>query len=393
MTIDEGLYAGREPAFVKHTFLQEYLPALFQKVAFRYDQLVYIDGFSGPWKSRDEKAFKDTSFGIALDALRATVSFQKSKGRKVSAKAILVEKSQEAFADLQTLVAKFPDINIVPINGEFEANLERIVELLPDDAFQFLLIDPKGMKLDLRKVGCLLGRPNSEVLINFMYDFISRFVDHPDEQITANHRRLLPHVDWELLSAQLANCTMSTERESLIVGAFQDSVRREGAYTFVPSLTVQKAHADRTLYHLVFGTRKSSGLKVFRDSQTKALNAQAKVRTQAKEARRVEKTGQPGLFSGDAWVGSDFSIKQIEQGNANAATILINKLPNGPEFVLWKDLWPEILGSCLVSYSSLGRIVNDLRKSGVIGAPDWPSPKKIIPDDDQKLCLGAGQLL
>lgn len=63
-------YAGREQAYVKHTFLERYLEALAHKTASHYDHIVYVDGFAGPWQSGNHN-FQDTSFGIALNALRS----------------------------------------------------------------------------------------------------------------------------------------------------------------------------------------------------------------------------------------------------------------------------------------------------------------------------------
>ena len=62
-------YAGREQAYVKHAFLERYLEALIFKTASTYNHIVYVDGFAGPWQSANEQ-FEDTSFGIALNALR-----------------------------------------------------------------------------------------------------------------------------------------------------------------------------------------------------------------------------------------------------------------------------------------------------------------------------------
>ena len=70
-------YAGREQAYVKHIFLERYLEALIFKTASTYTHIVYVDGFAGPWQSANER-FDDTSFGIALNALRSA----KESGRK-----------------------------------------------------------------------------------------------------------------------------------------------------------------------------------------------------------------------------------------------------------------------------------------------------------------------
>src|SRR3954469_17979299 len=68
MLLSAEHYAGREQTLVKHHFLKHYLERLIHKIASAYDEVVYVDGFSGPWQHRGE-AFEDTSFGIALRAL------------------------------------------------------------------------------------------------------------------------------------------------------------------------------------------------------------------------------------------------------------------------------------------------------------------------------------
>jgi hypothetical protein len=71
-------YVGREQAYVKHVFLKRYLEALIFKTASTYNHIVYVDGFAGPWQSANEE-FADTSFGIALNALRrAKETWQKA---------------------------------------------------------------------------------------------------------------------------------------------------------------------------------------------------------------------------------------------------------------------------------------------------------------------------
>ena len=63
--LDPRWYEGREPALVKHTFLDTYMPAQIPKVVKWADTFVYIDLFAGPWQSKSGDC-SDTSFGIAL---------------------------------------------------------------------------------------------------------------------------------------------------------------------------------------------------------------------------------------------------------------------------------------------------------------------------------------
>ena len=118
MRPDLANYVGREQAYVKHHFLAEYVEQLVFKVASRRD-VVYVDGFWGPWKDQGEK-FEDTSFGIALEALRAAKQAWARLGRgDRTMTALLVEKDAGAYARLQEIIPRYPDITIRTFNDDF----------------------------------------------------------------------------------------------------------------------------------------------------------------------------------------------------------------------------------------------------------------------------------
>ena len=116
-------YAGREQSYVKHVFLENYLEALAHKTASTYPHIVYVDGFAGPWQSANER-FEDTSFGIALSALRQAKESWKQMGRNVRMSAHLVERDATAYAKLEEVPKRFPDVSVSTYSGDF-------VELIP----------------------------------------------------------------------------------------------------------------------------------------------------------------------------------------------------------------------------------------------------------------------
>ena len=173
MALDLAHYDGREQAFVKHTFLDKYLPALIGKVCSpqaQYNEFVYVDGFAGPWKSVAGEKFEDTSFGIALNHMTAQRLLYLSKGRDIKMRAFLVEENADVFAQLTQAIGQFPEIEVVPIFGKMEKNAARITSAIPSSAFSFTLIDPKGFP-EISAMMPLLKRQNSEALVNFMFDF------------------------------------------------------------------------------------------------------------------------------------------------------------------------------------------------------------------------------
>lgn len=281
MSVDRGWYEGREQAYVKHSFLDRYLGRLFNKVASSRDAVVYIDGFAGPWKSASER-FDDTSFGIALNQLRGA----KAQARHpVRAIAHLVEKEPGAFAELQKVVQRFPEVEVVPHPGDFHDAMPKILDALPSDAFTFSLLDPKGWQIDLQSLAPLLARPNSEVVINLMYDFINSFIEHPNEKITESLNRTLPGPDWRE-AIRNAPTDVPAAREAIVIGTFSDSLKAIGGYRYTPTLRVRRPGHERTLYHLVYGTRSPVGLAVFRESQIKALEDEARVQSGIRRDKR-----------------------------------------------------------------------------------------------------------
>src|SRR6266850_3714951 len=98
--IDLSNYKDREQAFVKHCLLQNYLPQLAYKISTTWDALVFVDGFAGPWQTRDPQ-YSDSSFGVALETLRKCQEGLKAKGRDFKVRLILVEEEKDSFLRLK----------------------------------------------------------------------------------------------------------------------------------------------------------------------------------------------------------------------------------------------------------------------------------------------------
>ncbi len=382
MAIEFEHYGGREQAFVKHTFLDKYLPALIGKVCSRYDEFVYVDGFAGPWKSAAGESFDDTSFGIALNHMTAQRLLYLSKGRDVKMRAFLVEKDQRAFAQLQQATTRFSKIEITPLNGMIENHAAEIASSIPTQAFSFTLIDPKGFP-EIGAIMPLLKRQNAEALVNFMFDFANRFAETELIPKLEAWLSALGSADWRDQVKSLSPAERERKLERLAAEALQVT----GTYKYAPVISVDKVHQDRTLYKLIFLSRHPKGLEVFRDSEAKALGAQAAARSAAKAKKKADSSAIGDLFSdGSDAVPNDRSSNAIKRDRDLAVNRMVVSLrAAGAKGRTWGQLWPSMLEDFSITRSSLGREVNALRKSGQIAAPEWPSERKQIPDDMQLL--------
>jgi three-Cys-motif partner protein len=383
MAIDAAHYEGREPAFVKHTFLDKYLPALIGKVCSRrYNEFVYVDGFAGPWKSVAGENFEDTSFGIALNHMTSQRLLYLSRGRDVRMRAFLVEKDPASYAQLRQAAARYSNIEVTSLNGKMEDHAAAISASIPQQSFSFTLIDPKGFPA-INSMMPLLQRPNAEALVNFMFDFANRF----------GGTDLIPTLEaWLSMSApddwrERIRAVSGEQREQLYEELAVEALRRTSGYVYAPVITVDKVLHNRPLYKLIFLTRHSEGLKVYRDSERSALYAQAATRSASKAKKRETGTRMGDLFAdGSDAVPNDRSTQIIRRSEEEASRGLQAMLANANSgFLTWKDCWPQILEEFSVTHSWLGKQINDWRKAGQISAPGWPSERTRIPRDEQKL--------
>lgn len=373
-------YAGREQSYVKHVFLEHYLEALVHKTASRYPHIVYVDGFAGPWQSANER-FEDTSFGIALNALRQAKESWKQMGRDVRMSAHLVERDATAYAKLVEVPKRYPDVTVSTYSGDFVGLIPNILTAIPSDAFVFFFIDPKGWRIPLQQLGPLLSRPNSEVIFNFMFDFINRAVNIGDVNIVTGLNELIPHGDWrnKITEAEkTGKGNLAPEaRKAVLVGAFTESLRKVGNYRFVAETTILRPLKDRPLYCLCYATRHPSGIEVFRDCQIRALQEQSVTRASVKLRNAAKTSGQAEMFESLHDMGPDELNAFLGGERLLAQRSLLELTPQKPTAIRYEALWPEVLARHVVRLPEVNKLAANLRKAQSLEFPDWEKGKRV----------------
>ncbi len=373
-------YAGREQSYVKHVFLENYLESLVHKTASTYPHIVYVDGFAGPWQSANER-FEDTSFGIALDALDKAKESWRQMGRNVRMSAHLVERDATAYVRLMEVPKHFPDILVSTYSGDFVRLIPTILKAIPSDAFAFFFIDPKGWRIALQKLAPLLSRANSEVIFNFMFDFINRAVNISDPNIVTGLNELIPHGDWrsKITAAETQGGDNLTPeaRKMVLVDAFTESLAKLGNYRFVAETTILRPLKDRPLYCLCYATRHPSGIEVFRDCQIKALQEQSMTRAAVKLQHTAKTSGQAEMFVSLHDMGPDevnaFLVRECQLAERS----LLDLTPRKPAAIRYEMLWPEILARHVIRRPQVNELAVKLRKAHALEFPDWEKGKRV----------------
>ncbi len=97
--------------------------------------------------------------------------------------ALLVERDPAAYKKLAQIPPRFPDVSIHVYPADFLTVLPTILKDIPANAFAFFLVDPRGWRIRLRALNEMLARPSSEIVFNFMFDFINRAAGITDPAI------------------------------------------------------------------------------------------------------------------------------------------------------------------------------------------------------------------
>jgi three-Cys-motif partner protein len=373
-------YTGREQSYVKHVFLENYLEALVHKTASTYPHIIYVDGFAGPWQSANER-FEDTSFGIALTALRQAKESWKQIGRNVLMSAHLAERDAVAYARLAEVPKRFPDVSVSTYCGDFAGLIPSILKAIPSDAFAFFFIDPKGWRIPLQRLAPLLSRANSEVIFNFMFDFINRAVNIGDANIVAGLNELIPHGDWrsKITEAETqgeGNLTPEA-RKTVLVSGFTESLAKLGNYRFVAETTILRPLRDRPLYCLCYATRHPSGIEVFRDCQIKALQEQSATRAAVKLQHAAKISGQAEMFESLHDMGPDELNAFLAKERQQAEKSLLELTPQKPAAIRYETLWPEVLARHVIRRPQVNELAVKLRKAQALEFPDWEKGKRV----------------
>jgi three-Cys-motif partner protein len=294
-------YAGREQALIKHELLEGYLEKLVMIIgAGRRSQgpveICFVDGFAGPWGVESE-SLDGTSISISLRVLAKCRNALIGMCPQLTMRALYIEKDPSAFQRLKAYLEadKTSLIGTHCINGDFADVGIEILNWCGRDAFTFFFIDPKGytdITLDVLKP--LLQRPHSEFLINFMYEFVNRFVTQGEQQ--ENMKALLGS-DFVLKSGLVPKA-----REQLLFSTYQRKLKLLlGSSPRAPArsraVRILDPNKNKVKYFLIYLTKHPKGIVEFLKHSEKMELVQKNVRAQLKNVKREASSGIVDLFA------------------------------------------------------------------------------------------------
>jgi three-Cys-motif partner protein len=354
---DVTYYRGREQTYLKHFFLEKYLERVAYVIGYSHPGFVYVDGFSGPWKSTNER-FEDTSFVIAIQQLRKVRDGLAAAGKTPRIRCLFVEKDPISFASLKEATASVTDLEIHVLNGDFEETIGDVLRFVGNE-FSLVFIDPTGWTgFALNKIAPILKHTPGEVLINFMFDYVNRFLDA--NVAPTSFDELMGGPGWaEAIKAD-------PRREDTIVAFYETRLLAAGSFKHVTHTRILKPISDRAYFYLIYGTGHVKGLREFRGVEERCVEEQEKVRRSAKQQYRIKRTGQGELWSAEALPSKSGSLEEEQRAQLDRATVIIRDELRDRKSFRFGDILGRVLELPLVWEGELQSILDQMRDNGEI---------------------------
>lgn len=361
----QELYKGREQTLVKHFILEKYLERFAHIIGFGWDTITYVDGFSGPWNTQSDE-LKDSSFCLALNQLRRAQQTHAKKGKPISIRCMFLERDPDAYGKLKAFADKVHDAAVVTLNSAFEDSIDQIIKFIAaggPKSFPFVFIDPTGWTgFAMDQIARLLRQNRGEVLINFMTSHIRRFIESPQEETQASFERLFGSADYrdKVIGLNQQN------REDALVRAYIESVIRVGQYKYVCPAIVLHPEIDRTHFHLIYATRNTKGVEVFKQAEKQAMEMMEEARADAQQRKRLQKTGQSELpFAVEAYHDPGH-YESLRNRYLRRAQQRVREFVETQHRVLFDTLWINAMSFPLVWESDLKDWIRDWRNAGIV---------------------------
>ncbi len=383
---DLAAYTGREQAYIKHYLLEKYLAPLVYKVGSKWDSIVYIDAFSGPWQTT-RKDYADSSFAIAIETLREARAGLMERGRKLRIESILVEEDKGAFAALESFAATqtTEGFGVRALCGDFVEQIPAINRIIREKApnpFKFVFLDPKGWTdIPMRNMQDFLKGRSGEVLINLMTRHIIRFLEEEDR--AESYNKLFGRN--EVLDSLKTIPRENNERAEQAVREYCRSLKQLCAFKYVSSAVILEPDQESVKYYLVYATNDFHGIDVFKAAERAAAQIQDEIRY---SGRRSE-IQQTEMFLAGGSQQSRLASQLYSRYRSKALTKVLEMLceSRASRGVEYTELYCEAMAFPLVGPDDLVKWLRDLEPYIQLALKGTSKRKKPSPGEDDRIVI------
>lgn len=255
---------------VKHEILHRYLQA-WMPILSTHGRIVYIDGFAGPgeYLTKEGKLVE----GSPIIAIKSFLE-HKLKDRIKEVVFIFIEKDIKIHDYLNTKLEPYrkQGLKIILKHAQFEDIANELLSEIEKEggrlAPTFCFIDPFGIKgLPLHTIKRFMCQKSCEVLINFMYEDLSRFISLKENESNVNSL-FGEEVEWR----KIMNIKDPREKYLFLTGLYHKQLTSACNISYIRTFDMINQFNKKD-YVLFFGTNHILGLQKMKESMWKVDEA------------------------------------------------------------------------------------------------------------------------
>ena len=217
-----------------------------------------------------------------------------------------------------------------------------------------------------------------EVIVNFMYDFISRHIENPQPQVISSFDPLFGGPGWDVEVTNLVE--EGQPREAAIIKVYLERMRFAGNFRHVTSTRILKPLADRAYFHLVYGTNHWRGLDEFRAVEKAAVREQNRVRDIAQFHYDFDRTQQSGLFGPGELPRPSYTFESLRETACRRAVERLSALLREKKDIKYEEILSDLLEIPLVWRVDVNGWLREMRTTGAIQIVGM-SPRERVPKE------------
>ena len=229
----------------KHNIFENYLEPWARIISNQrwVTDAYYVDAFAGTGKYT-----KTGEVGSPVIACNILLKYQKSTFKF---HCFCVEKDLKHYGMLEHVLKQFEGkLDIEKYNGEFLDYLDEILNKIGKSP-AFFFIDPEGFSgMDFDKIEAILSLPYKEILINFQYNAVQRWLKAPRVENTIS--KLFGTSEYKKAKSEID-----------LIELYKRQIKRRNRFVWYFRNKFPKK--NRTFYYLVYATKNLTGFKIMKD--------------------------------------------------------------------------------------------------------------------------------
>ena len=256
--IDGKDYFGwyyEEQTKIKHRVLSAYAKIWISKLG-KYNETMFFDCHAGCGVYIDQET-NEVSYGSSflIEDIACALNSKRNSKNFICA----CEIDKKFHDNFQKVMSEIGKKTISLKNADFQnvLNDARVKRYYSNHPTLFF-VDPFGYTLKMSSISKMMKNRKNEVIINFMYDFISRFLSVTDPEIFND---FFGSDEWSK-----ANDFSMQEREKFLIDLYKRKLQEATGAKYVYAYRLCFADKDQTYYYLVHATNNIQGITYMKDS-------------------------------------------------------------------------------------------------------------------------------